>query len=83
VGRRIYRLELTRRSGHFTRDDTADLDVRCATETLGALLVGNLDVAAARQTGQLEVGSDDVAACLAALFSPVPFWQSPLDSLRA
>jgi predicted acetyltransferase len=83
VGRRKYRLELTRRSGHFTRDDIAKADVGCTPELLGALLLGSLDVHAARDLGQIDVDSDETVNCLAALFCSVPFWQSPLDTLRA
>lgn len=82
VGRRKYRLELTRRSAHFTRDDVAHADVGCTPELLGALLLGNLDVHAARDLGQIDVDSEETLDCLAALFCSVPFWQSPLDTPR-
>jgi len=82
TGRHRYRLELTRRSSHFARDDSATADVRCTPDTLGALLLGNVDVAAAHQSGQLNFAAAETASRLAALFPPMSFWQSPLDSLR-
>ena len=64
------------------RDDAAKVDVRCTPDVLGALLVGNLDVAAARQSGQLEIRDDTTAVRLASLFPPTAFWQSQFDTLR-
>jgi hypothetical protein len=82
VGRRRYRLELTRRSGHLIRDDAEAVDIRCAPEVFGALLVGNVAVASSRQAGELEIRDDIVADQIAALFPPAIFWQSQIDGRR-
>ena len=80
TGQRKYRLELTRRSGHLVQDDAATADASCSPEMLGAMLLGNVDVAAAQQSGQLAIRDKDTAVCLAALFPVVALWQSPFDS---
>lgn len=82
TGRRKYRLELTRRSGHLIRDDAANADVTCTPEMLGALLLGNVDVAAAQQSGQIMIRDERMVTRLAALFPRTKFWQSQLDSPR-
>ncbi len=82
TGRRRYRLELTRRSGHLIRDDAATADVTCTPEMLAALLLGNVDVPAAQQSGQLAVRDEELVQRLAALFPPTPFWQSQFDLQR-
>jgi ribosomal protein S18 acetylase RimI-like enzyme len=81
TGQHRYRLELTRRSSHFIRDDQCVADVACTLETLGALFLGDLDIAAARDSGQLGCATLESAAQLAALFPRESFWQSPLDTL--
>jgi hypothetical protein len=80
--RRAYRIELTRRSGHLLRDPKPNADVVCSTEQLGALLVGNLDVLAARTAGDLQIADEATAALVANLFPPMPYWQSEFDMLR-
>ena len=82
AGQRKYRLDLTRRSGRLERDEMAPADVRCTPETLAGLLLGNLELDAARNAGQLEFSNDATARRLAALFPPETFWQSPFDLLR-
>jgi len=82
VGRRKYRFELTRRSTHLVRDDAAKVDVACPPDVFGALLLGNLEVDAARRDGQLEIVDEAVAADVAVLFPPTAFWQSQFDTLR-
>lgn len=79
TGRRRYRLELTRRSSHFLRDDEMAPDVRCSPQVLGALLLGAIDVAATCEASQLVCNDPQIRAQLAALFPPMTFWQSPLD----
>jgi hypothetical protein len=56
--------------------------VRCEPATFSAMLVGNLNVARAREDGRLEVADDDVLHKLAVLFPPSLFWQSQFDTLR-
>lgn len=80
--RRAYRIELTRRSGHLVRDDRPNPDVACSTEHFAALLLGNLDVAAARAAGHLQIRDDATATHVACLFPPLPVWQSEFDALR-
>lgn len=82
AGRHTYRLELTRRSSHFIRDAVTKPNVRCTSQTLGALLLGTVDVAAACDSNQIECSSPVIRSQLAALFPQITFWQSPLDSLR-
>jgi hypothetical protein len=82
TGRHKYRFELTRRSSHFNRDDAATPDVRCTAETLGAMLLGTVDVSAMCESSRIEFRTTDIQARVAALFPQMPFWQSPLDSLR-
>lgn len=81
LGRRKVRLDLTRRSGHLTREDAAPVEVACDAEIFGALLLGNLDVAAACATGLIDIANDELAARLADLFPVTNFWQSTLDTL--
>jgi hypothetical protein len=81
-GRHTYRLELTRRSSHFVRDDTSAPDVRCTSQVLGALLLGAVEFASACDSNQIDCANLTVRSQLAALFPQMPFWQSPLDSLR-
>lgn len=80
--RQRFRLDLTRRSGRLESNVQSPLEVRCTPETFASLLVGNLDVAAARETGNIECLDDETAARLAALFPPLDFWQSQFDLLR-
>lgn len=81
LGRRKYRFELTRRSGHLLLDDEVFSDVTCSLSTLSGLMLGNLDFVEARQSGRIHFSSDEVAAVIAALFPQVTFWQSPFDAL--
>jgi len=81
IGRRRYRFELTRRSGHMLLDDSVASDVTCSPSTLSALLVGHLDLKEARQTGRVYFTNDEIAARIAALFPQVAFWQSPFDAM--
>ncbi len=63
-------------------DEAADVDVRCDAATLDALLVGNLNILKAHESGRLQVAGEETLQRLAALFSPSLFWQSQLDALR-
>ena len=63
-------------------DEATAADVRCDPATFSALLVGNLNVARARDECRLEVADDDVLHKLAVLFPPSLFWQSQFDTLR-
>jgi hypothetical protein len=80
LGRRKVRLDLTRRSGHLTCEHTAPVEVACDADLFGALLLGNLDVAAACESGLIEVANEELAFRLAALFPVTNYWQSPLDA---
>jgi hypothetical protein len=80
AGRRKYRLELSDRGGRLVRERGASADVCCSPELLGALLLGNVAVAAAQQSGRLVFRTADAALRTASLFPPIPFWQSSLDS---
>lgn len=77
-----YRLVVTRRSSRLVADDATRADVRCDPQALWALLVGNLNVARAREAGRLQVADDDTLHRLAVLFPPALFWQSQFDALR-
>jgi Sterol carrier protein domain len=77
-----YRLLVTRRSSRLQSDEAADVDVRCDAATLDDLLVGNLNIAKAHESGRLQVADDAALQRLAALFSPAIFWQSQLDVRR-
>jgi predicted acetyltransferase len=80
LGRRKVRFDLTRRSGHLTGELAAPVEVACDADLFGALLLGNLDVAAACESGLIEVANDELAFRLAALFPVTNYWQSPLDA---
>jgi predicted acetyltransferase len=82
TGRRKYQLELTRRSSRFVRDDAGAVDVRCEPDMLAAMLIGNLEIAAAGAAGPFEKCDAKTAQHLAALFPPSTFWQSQFDLLR-
>ena len=77
-----YRLVVTRRSSRLLEDGGAPPDVRCQSATFGQLLIGNLDAATLRSTGEVETSSDANFKRLAVLFPPALFWQSQFDSLR-
>lgn len=79
TGRAKYRLELTRRSGHLFLDNSAPADVTCSPWTMGALFLGNLDLAEARQTGRIDFRCEETAFRVAALFPQIEFWQSQID----
>ncbi|MGE3242311.1 MAG: GNAT family N-acetyltransferase [Pirellulales bacterium] len=81
TGRRKYRFELTRRSGHLHLDDASPSDVTCSPSTMSALMLGNLDLDEARQTGRVFFRDDEIAARVAALFPKIAFWQSPFDAM--
>jgi predicted acetyltransferase len=81
TGRCRYRLELTRRSGHFIVDAAAPSDVTCSPATMGALFMGNLDLADARQADGIFFRDEEIAAQIAALFPKVSFWQSAFDAV--
>jgi GNAT superfamily N-acetyltransferase len=82
TGDEHYRLVLTRRSSRLVADEEAAADVHCDAATFSALLVGNLNVARARDECRLDVADDDVLHKLAVLFPPSLFWQSQFDTLR-
>jgi hypothetical protein len=82
TGDECYRLVLTRRSSRLVPDEATTADVRCDPTTFSALLVGNLNVARAREECRLDVADDDVLHKLAVLFPPSLFWQSQFDTLR-
>jgi predicted acetyltransferase len=82
AGQEHYRLVITRRSSRLVADDTVAADVRCDPTTFAALLVGNVNIARAREAGSIEVNDDDVLHRLTVLFPPALFWQSQFDLLR-
>lgn len=82
TGDEHFRLVLTRRSSRLVPDDETAADIRCDPATFAALLVGNLNLARARDENRLEVPNDDVLHKLAVLFPPSLFWQSQFDTLR-
>jgi predicted acetyltransferase len=77
-----YRLHVTRRSSRLVSDESATADVCCDAPTLDALLLGNLNIMKAYDSGRLQLADDQTLQRLAALFSPALFWQSQLDVLR-
>jgi predicted acetyltransferase len=79
LGNRKYRLDLTRRSGHLTREFAAPAEVTCDADLFGSLLIGNLDLRAACEAGHVEIAGEDLIDRLAALFPVAHYWQSPLD----
>jgi hypothetical protein len=83
AGDEQYRLLITRRSSRLLADQEAAADVCCERVTFGALLLGNLNVTRARESGRLAVRDDDALHRLVALFPPSLFWLSRFDALRA
>jgi predicted acetyltransferase len=81
-GAEKYRLIVTRRSSRLVTDEAVDADVRCDAAVFDALLLGNLNIAKAHESGQLQVADEETLQRLAALFPPALFWQSQLDVLR-
>jgi predicted acetyltransferase len=82
TGRRNYRLVLTHHGGQLNREKTASVDVSCSPEMLGALLLGNLDVSAAQQSGQMTVPGSRLGEHVSILFPQTAIWQSQFDSPR-
>jgi len=82
TGRHRERFLLTHRSSRLVRDDGATADVCCSPDTFAALLMGNLNVARAREQGLLRAAREETLEKLAVLFPPALFWQSPFDTLR-
>jgi Acetyltransferase (GNAT) domain len=82
TGDEHFRLVLTRRSSRLLPDETSAADVRCDPQTFAGLLIGNLNVARARDECRLDAADDDVLHKLAVLFPPSLFWQSQFDTLR-
>lgn len=81
TGRHRYRLELTRRSGHLLLDEAAPCDVTCSHSTMATLLLGNLDLTEAHQTGRVHIEDSSLIERLSALFPRAAFWQSQFDAL--
>jgi predicted acetyltransferase len=81
-GAEKYRLVVTRRSSRLVTDESAGSDVRCDAAAFEALLVGNLNIAKAHESGLLQVADEETLQRLVALFPPALFWQSQLDVLR-
>jgi Acetyltransferase (GNAT) domain/Sterol carrier protein domain len=82
TGAERYRLLITRRSSRLVADSAKSADVGCDVATFTSLLVGNLSVVKAFESGRLRVANDETLQHLAALFPPALFWQSQLDVLR-
>ena len=78
-----YAFTLTRRSARLEpKVEHRDNWIRCHRATFQSLLLGNLAIGAAVETGQLRLSRPELAGTLAALFAPRLFWQSPLEYLR-
>ena len=72
TGRHKYRFELTRRSSHLNRDDSANPTFAAHAETLGAMLLGTVDVSAMCESSRIEFRTADIQARVAALFPQCP-----------
>jgi predicted acetyltransferase len=81
-GSEKYQLVVTRRSSRLVEDSTASADVHCDAATFESLLVGNLNIAKAHESGRLRARSAEMLERVAALFPPALFWQSEFDELR-
>jgi predicted acetyltransferase len=82
AGHEHYRLVITRRSSRLVADEAMAADVRCDPQTFAALLVGNVNIALAREAGSIDVTDEDALHRLTVLFPPALFWQSQFDLLR-
>jgi hypothetical protein len=77
------RLSLTRRSARWQpRGAPGGRWVRGGRSTLNALLLGNLNLAAAQADGWLEASSPELLRQLGGLFPSRAFWQSPWELIR-
>jgi predicted acetyltransferase len=82
TGETRFCLVVTRRSSRLIEDESAPGDVGCAPETLGQLLIGNVDLAQLRHGGSVDVQDEGTFRAVAALFPPALFWQSQFDMFR-
>jgi predicted acetyltransferase len=83
AGESTYRFTLTRRSSRLEMDSTAQADATCDRPAFESLLLGNLAMGPAIQSGALRIERPEAADVLGAMFSPRILWQSPLESMRA
>jgi hypothetical protein len=81
-GSQKYRLVVTRRSSRLVEDTTIPADVHCDAATFESLLVGNLNVSKAIESGPLHAANEEMLERVNALFPPALFWQSQFDMLR-
>lgn len=81
-GSQKYRLMVTRRSSRLVENAAIPSDVHCDAATFEALLVGNLNVAKAIESGRLHAANEEMLERVNVLFPSELFWQSQFDVLR-
>ncbi|HEY3392211.1 MAG TPA: GNAT family N-acetyltransferase [Lacipirellulaceae bacterium] len=81
-GSKRHQLVVTRRSSRLVEDTSNAADVQCDAATFESLLVGNLSVSKAIESGRLHAATEEMLERVNALFPPALFWQSRFDMLR-
>jgi GNAT superfamily N-acetyltransferase len=80
---RPWRFALTRRGAKLEPAKPGAADLRCASDQLAQLLLGQLDLDAALAQKTLKVRTKTLAKQLRELFPVLPFWRPPFDGLQA
>lgn len=83
TGDQRYRLRLTDFASRLVPDARAAAEVVCQAEDFGPLLLGNADSRTLERQGKLVTRRRELSKTIRALFPPVVYWQSALDSMGA
>lgn len=79
----VYQFALSRRSARLSTDGAGRADATLSSDLFAAMLLGQADLAAAKDAGRIKTRNKAVLAQLVALFPRVRFWRPTLDDLPA